>query len=90
MDRKGLRELVRDGLGCAVVLAVLGIGGAGLIAGVAVHAHGARKNGDAKKDVGMASRNSGNATVLMSFRGIDTVEECSWRLSSGGPLESLP
>ncbi len=49
MERNGVREVVRDGLGCAVVLAVLGIGGAAMLAGVAAHAHGARKKIEEKR-----------------------------------------
>jgi hypothetical protein len=50
MDRKGFGEAVRDGLGCAVVVAVLGIGGAVVVAGVAAHGYGARKDGGRKKN----------------------------------------
>ena len=81
MERNGVREVVRDGLGCAVVLAVLGIGGAAMLAGVAAHAHGARKKIEEKRT---------SAAVAQTLR--DGSEQQEWLChvprSNSGSYES--
>lgn len=64
MDGKGLREVVRDGLGCAVVLAVLGIGALTLVAGVAAHAYGAGNGSDTVKAIKTKDVTRGNTTPV--------------------------